>query len=100
MSKQKGLSEVDRRILERKLNQDSKVLKNQFTSLLVKIQSYLQVNCDCEILRMCVLCMEHVKVAVKDSILNEELESTKSTGRIITILVKKRSAFFSTLRFH
>ena len=90
MSKQKGLSEVDRRILERKLNQDSKVLKNQFTSLLVKIQSYLlRVNCDCEILRMCVLCMEHVKVAVKDSILDEELESAKSTARIITILVKR-----------
>ena len=71
------------------MNKDSKVLKSRFTSLLVNMQLYLQDNSNCEILRMCVLSMDHVKVAVKDSKLDQELDSAQTTGRIISTLVKK-----------
>ena len=71
------------------MNKDSKVLKSRFTSLLAKIQLFLKANGDCETLRMCILSMDHVKVAVKDSKLDQELDSAESTGRIISTLVKR-----------
>ena len=87
-SKSKGLPEVERRILECQLREDSRVLNNQFSQLLAKTQSFLLKNCTCKKLVVCVMSMKHVKDAFKESPLNA-LKSAKSTDDIIYILVER-----------
>ena len=82
------LTAIQRRILERKLYEDSKELNTHFCLLLRKIQQYLRKNCTCRYLVAVVMSTMHVRAAFKDLSLNE-LKSETSTDGIICLLVQK-----------
>ena len=82
------LTAIQRRILERKLYEDSKILNNHFCLLLAETQSYLMKNCTCKSLVANVMSTKHVRTAFKDSSLNE-LKSATSPDDVICVLVEK-----------
>ena len=82
------LTAIQRRILDRKLYEDSKVLNNHFGLLLAKTQSYLLKNCACKSLVANVMSTKHVRAAFKDSSLNE-IKLATSTDDVICVLVEK-----------
>ena len=89
-----NLSEVDKRILKRQLNEDSEVLSLQFSSLLEETQSELTNNkCTCDRLLTCIMCMDRIRDVLKDPLLND-LESAETTDRIIYVLTKTKLVSF------
>ena len=82
------LTAIQRRIFERKLYEDSKVLNNNFCLLLAKTQSYLLKNCTCKSLVAIVMSTKHVRTAFKDSSLSE-IKLATSTDDVICVLVEK-----------
>ena len=82
------LTAIQRRILDRKLYEDSKVLNNHFGLLLANTQSYLRKNCACKSLVANVMSTKHVRAAFKDSSLNE-IKLATSTDDVICVLVEK-----------
>ena len=94
MSKQKGLSEMDREKLETQLNEESKDLQTQFSSLVVQIQGYVVTNSTCDDLRTCLMCMSNVNVAFQENSPLNTLKSAKTIADIIFILLQKKLLSF------
>ena len=82
------LTAIQRRILERKLYEDSEELNDHFCLLLARTQSYLLNNCTCKSLVANIMSTKHVRTAFKDSSLNE-LKFATSTDDVICVLVEK-----------
>ena len=89
-----NLSEVDRRILKRKLNEDSRLLNLQFSSLLGETQSELtKNNCTCEKLLTSIICMGCIKDELKDPLLNE-LKTPKTVDGLFVVLLENNLVSF------
>ena len=89
-----NLSEVDKRILKRQLNADSKVLSMQFSSLLEETQSELtKIECTRDKLLTCIMSMDYIRDVLKDPLLSD-LESAETTDRIIYVLTKRKLVSF------
>ena len=89
-----NLSEVDKRILKRKLNADSKELSLQFSSLLVETQSELTKNkCTCDKLLTCIMCMDCTKDVLKGSLL-KDLKSAKTVDGVFVVFVENNLVSF------
>ena len=82
------LTGMERRILQRKLHEESEVLNKHFRLLLENIQRYLIKNCTCKFLIATVTSTIHVRAAFKDPSLNK-LKSASSANDVICILEEK-----------
>ena len=82
------LTPIQRRILQRQLHEDSKVLNKKFCLLLGKIQNYLMKNCTCKFLVSKVMSTKHVRAAFKGSSQNE-LKLATDIDDVICVLVEK-----------
>ena len=88
-----NLSEVDRRELNCKLNEDSKLLYSQFSILLRETQSELtKNNCTCEKLLTSII-LALGKDELKDPLLNE-LKSAKTVDGLFVVLLEKKLVSF------
>ena len=89
-----NLSEVDKRILKRQLNADSKALSIQFSSLLEETQSDLtKSKCTCDKLLACIMCMDRIKDVLEGPLLNE-LKSAKTVDGVFVVLVERNLVSF------
>ena len=95
------MSEMQKKILQRKINRDSELLMNKYASLRSRTEHYLlQINCKVEKLVVCVMDVRHVKRLSKVSPLIKLENATTISGVFLELIKNNLMTFlqFSILR--
>ena len=92
--KRSQMSDMDRRILHRKIHSDSNELIEVFVSLRLDVQRYLMgINCEIHILLTCIMDVKHVRLVSKVSPL-VELQRATSVGAVFLELINQNLISF------
>ena len=95
------MSEMQKKILQRKINEESELLMDEYASLRSRTEHYLlQINCNVEKLVVCVMDVRHVKRLSKVSPLVKLENATTISGVFLELIKNNLMTFlqFSILR--
>ena len=88
------MSEMDRRILHRKIRKESNKLIEEFVSLHIDVQTYLmEIDCKIPQLLTCIMDVKHVKQVSKESPLVELRTATSVSGVFLELISKNLISF-------
>ena len=94
MTKQGPMSEMDRKILHRKIRKESNKLIEDFVSLHIDVQNYLkEIGCEIPQLLTCIMDVKHVKQLSKESPLVELKTATSVSGVFLELITKNLISF-------
>ena len=93
VAKPKSMSDIEWRILQRRIHRESNAIVEEFASLRISAEQYLDTNCNTAKLVTCIMDVKHVKTAAKESPLLE-LENATCVSGVFLSLIKRNLISF------